>query len=369
MKIAVITRHFITNYGSLLQTIATQKILGKLGHECEIIDYIRNCELYYNLEKTLLKRKQKWNKNFFTRTLYLMLRQPFAIISGKKFRKMQLEYLNLTKLYSNKQKLVEDKPYADIYMTGSDQVWGPISDGTYDDSYLLSFCDDADKKISYAASFGHTDMTKDLKEYFYKELSSYDNILVRETSARKILQELNLKGSQVLDPTLLITKEEWEKYIIPTKQKKYILVYQLHNDKKLNRYAKKLAKEKNIKLIRVTASFHQLFRGGKIVLLPDLSRFLTLIKNAECLVTDSFHGTAFAINLNTQFIEILPNNNTSTRNQSILELTGLSNRILKDETDFSLYEEKIDYSRVNNIIEQERKKSLELLKNVISQGK
>lgn len=369
MKIALITRHFITNYGSLLQTIATQNILNEMGYECEIIDYIRECELYYNSEKTLLKNKSKWNKNFFTRTLYLFLRQPFSIISGKKFRKMQLKYLNLTKPYHSIEQLQKDKPEADIYMTGSDQVWGPISNGTYDESYILSFCDEKDKKISYAASFGHTNMTEELKEYFYKGLSSYNSILVRENSAKSILEEINIKSEQVLDPTLLMTKEDWEKYTKKINGKKYILVYQLHNDKKLNEYAKRLSQEKNIELVRVTASFHQLFRGGRVILLPDLEKFLTLIKNAECLITDSFHGTAFAINLNTQFIEILPNNNTGTRNQSILELTGLSDRILKNQNDYSIYDKKIDYNNVNRIIEKERKESFRLLKDALKQDK
>ena len=102
-------------------------------------------------------------------------------------------------------------------------------------------------------------------------------------------------------------------------------------------------------------------RGGKFINLPKLGKFLSYIKNCSYLVTDSFHGTAFALNFNRQFVEILPNNETGSRNLSILELTGLRDRIVTDFSDFSIAERSIDYDRVNNILNRERKKSIELL--------
>lgn len=111
---------------------------------------------------------------------------------------------------------------------------------------------------------------------------------------------------------------------------------------------------------------HQKFRGGKFICCPDLGEFLALIDNASCIITDSFHGTCFAINFGKQFIEILPNNATGTRNQSILELTGLSNRILRDFNDYSLIDESIDYIEVDRILTDERMKSKEVLKKLLS---
>lgn len=89
--------------------------------------------------------------------------------------------------------------------------------------------------------------------------------------------------------------------------------------------------------------------------------FLAYIKYAECLITDSFYGTAFAINFNTPFVELLPNNKTETRNESILRLTGLSDRILRDKKDTSLAGKIIDFTKVNQIIDCERRQSLGLL--------
>ena len=362
MKVAVITRHAVTNYGSLLQAIATQQVINNLGHSCEIIDYIREDESYYQHEKTILKRKENLS-NSFKRVLYLLIRQPESIASGKKFENAQKKYLRLTARNTTAEELLENPPIADVYMTGSDQVWGPVEDGTYDDSYCLSFTEK--KKIAYAASFGHTEMTPELGKYYKKWLSKYKYIAVREESACKILNGLCISAEQVLDPTLLLDAGYWNQYLKPINHKKYVLVYQLHNDKKLSDYAEKIAKAKKIPLIRVSTSFHQVIRAGKFVWCPEIGEFLSYIKNAECMITDSFHGTAFAILFNTPFVEVLPNNNTGTRNVSILKLTGLSNRIMRTDQDMEKAMNSIDFSYANDVLKRERIRSLQILKKMI----
>lgn len=362
MKVAVITRHAITNYGSLLQAYATQKAIENLGHSCEIIDYIRNDESYKEHEKTLLKRKPNWYKNLVKRYLYLALRQPESVAAGKKFEKERISLLNLTKLYDSPEMIKHDPPKADIYVTGSDQVWGPIENGEYDSSYLLSFTNA--RKISYAASFGRTETNDSLNEYFKKWLGEYNCISVREDSAVELLSKMGFSAKQVLDPTLLFDSSFWNKLTSKINDKKYVLVYQLHNDQKLGEYAKKVAKEKGIPLIRISASFHQIFRPGKFRWCPSVGEFLSYIKNAECMITDSFHGTAFAINFNTQFVEVLPNNKTGTRNISILKMTGLSNRIANNY-DLSVSREWIDFSEANKALEIERKKSIQILNEML----
>lgn len=364
MKVSVITRHAITNYGSLLQSIATQQIIESMGHSCEIVNYIRSDEAYKQQEKTLLKRKPGWNNSLIKRMIYLSIRQPESIAAGKRFEKYQNEYLNLSKLYISAEELKTNPPQADVYMTGSDQVWGPVENGLYDDSYCLSYA--KGKKIAYAASFGHTEFNKELCEYYRKWLLKYDHIAVREDSAVRKLRELKIDSYQVLDPTLLLDSEFWGRFLHPIKEKRYILVYQLHNDKKLGEYAKKIAQQKKIPVIRVSTAFHQILRPGKLVWCPDIGEFLSYIKNAECMITDSFHGTAFAINFNTNFVEVLPNNNTGTRNMSILKLTGLYDRILKQQDDIKLADTKIDFTFANQVISKQRKNSIAILKKMIN---
>lgn len=366
MKVQVITRHAVTNYGSILQAIATQKIIEKCDCECEIIDYQREDEHYNQIENTLLKQKEGWNKNLVKKMIYLLVRKPSSIIAGKKFEKMQKEYLNLSPRYNSAKELQEKISDADFYMTGSDQVWGKLACGEYDTSYFLDFVKDDTKKIAFAASFGHAVKTEEEQKMFEYNLKKYSRIAVREDSAVKYLEEMGIAAQQVLDPTLLITADEWKQLIKKEIPKKYVLVYQIHNDKRVGRYAKAFAEKAGLPLIRISPFFHQIFREGKLHYLPDVSEFLAFINNAEYLVTDSFHGTAFAINLNTDFIEILPNTNTGSRNQSILKLVGLTDRIVTDMDDFSFIDKKIEFNKVNTILESERKKSVTILKNVLS---
>ena len=117
----------------------------------------------------------------------------------------------------------------------------------------------------------------------------------------------------------------------------------------------------------MSPTFHQIRRGGKFIYLPDLPDFLSYIKNSTDFITDSFHGTAFALNFNRQFIEILPNNKTGNRNQSILQLTRLQDRIVTDYADCSISERMIDYERVNDILRKERIRSLGILKQLLRQ--
>lgn len=365
MDIKVITRHAPSNYGSLLQSIATIKIIERLGHKCKIIDYIRNDERGLKAITSPLKNKKEWSGNLIKRIAYILLRYPEESIAERKFDKMRLKYLKLTERCTNLNEL--SKLNADIFMTGSDQVWGPTLNGKYDDAYFLSFVK-CSRRAAYAASFGRTEFTDNTKDEYKQFLSKYDAIAVREDSAVQLLKDMHINClGQVLDPTLLLTGYEWQNFIVNKNKIKgeYILVYQLHNNPALNNYAIKLSSRLGLPLYRVSPTLHQIRRGGKFLYLPDLGDFLSYIKDCTYFITDSFHGTAFALNFNKQFIEILPNNKTGSRNQSILRLTGLENRIIQNFDDFSLINDEIDYDKVNSIIENERRKSILLLKDLL----
>lgn len=365
MKVQVITRHAVSNYGSLLQAIATQKIIEKAGCECEIVDYQRYDEHYLRIDKTLLASKEQWNCNAMKRVVYLALRQPESIIAGKKFAKMQKEYLHLSEKYTNEEELKKLHPKADIYMTGSDQVWGKLPNGHYDGSYFLDYVEDDGYKVAFAASMGHSVKNEAEEKKFKEWLKRYDKIAVREDSAKEYLETIDVAADQVLDPTLIVEAQEWQKMAKISNKGKYVLVYQIHNDKRVGAYAQKVAEKLNLPLIRVSASLHQISREGKLKYLPNISEFLGYIENAEFIVTDSFHGTAFSINFNKQFAEILPNTNTGSRNQSILRLTGLLERVVTDMNDFSVLDSQIDYDSVNKILQNERTESVNKLKEIL----
>lgn len=321
MKVDIITRHAVANYGSLLQTYATQRTFEKLGLDAEIINYINYDERPENLAKTHVKGK-KWDKNFFTRKLYILIQTWNYAHMYKVFAKYRKGFINESKeIYGNIDELKANPPKANLYCTGSDQIWGKIGKSNFDLSYFLEFIKNK-KCISYAASFGKDKIDSELERKLKTLLEKYSALLVREASAKEIIKKIGLKNvEQVLDPTFLLSKEEWEKLITKDiKYKNYVLVYQLHKNKNFNRFAKKFAKKHNKKLLRLSPSIYHKARGGKLIYLPTQYEFLAYLKNADYILTDSFHATAFSIIFNKKFINISPGE-TSTRIKSILDLT------------------------------------------------
>ena len=364
MNVKVITRHMPSNYGSLLQSIATQRVIEGLGHPCEIIHYVRKDERGLEAILSSLEGKKQWSSNPIKKLAYVALRYPGESMAQRAFDRMRQQHLKLTPVCYTREELQQLR--ADVFMTGSDQVWGPLFKVKYDPVYFLDFVAEGTKKVAYAASFGRTDFTPQILEAYKRYMASYTHLAVREDSAVELLRKMGLPcKAQVLDPTLLIEGKEWCKYIRKEIRGKYVLIYEIHNNPQLDAYARDFARHVGLPLVRITPTLHQAVRGGKLVLLPDVGEFLSYIKHATYLLTDSFHGTAFAINLNTQFIEVLPNTKTGSRNQSILQLTGLKDRIVTDLHDYSLANKMIDFSRVNQIIASERAKSMEVLKEMI----
>ena len=365
MKVGFITRHAVANYGSILQSYAMQETIKGLGYESEIINYIRNDEKGRNIGKTMLNRSKFWNKNLITRFAYNILQTPNYTNSFNRFSEFRRELLKETREYNSLEQLKMDCPNEDAYCTGSDQVWGKIGDDDFDKAYFLDFVPDDKKCISYASSFGKEKINKRLEQNLPELLKKYNKVLVREDSAVKLLRDKGISCEQTIDPVYLLDKEQWNKMIGNTKyRKKYILVYQLHNNKKFEKYCKEFSKKVKLPLIRISISWLYIVRPGKLVFLPTPQEFMAYFRDAEYVITDSFHGTSFSLIFNKKFIDILPSD-TSTRITSILNLTGTQDRILNNYNDFEIIKKDIDYKKVNGIIEKERQNSIRLLKEAI----
>lgn len=361
--VAFVTRHIVANYGSVLQAYATQQAIKKLGHKPVCIDYFRTDELPRNLVATRLSTS-KWNKNALTRAFFMLTQKPVYALADKRFAQYRSIVGVTERQYHTERELTEQPPEADVYLTGSDQVWNTVVCGELDPVYFLSFAPQGKKRVAYAASFGGK-LTEDQLSEIKPYLQKYDRISVREPSGVELLAHMGIPAGQVLDPTFLLKKSEWEQ-LVPKRpcSEKFALVYQLHPNKAFDRYAKAFAKRKGLKLVRISHCFHHAVRSGKFICCPPIEEFLWHIKNAQVLLTDSFHGTAFAIGLNTQFVDVLPKS-YSERIQGILELIGYENRILRDYNDFSVADEPIDYAKVNRIIEQQRAASCQTLKEML----
>lgn len=367
MEVALITRHAVFNYGSLLQTIATARCIEALGHRCSVIDYCREDEDYRRIASVLLQRNRRWNRNVLTRLVYKTLQSPKFYLMGRHFDRLRHSVINLTGHYSSLEALQREKPAADIYMTGSDQVWGPIGGEEFDPAYFLSFTGPEDRRVSYAASFGKTDLSEEILEQIKPLLARYETITVRERSAQTVISDLGLPVRQVLDPTLLLTRSDWETMIRDRFPEKYILVYQLHSNERMLQYAYALAEKTGLPLVTMSSTAQHLAKkGGRHVFLPTLSQWMGYIHDAAFMITDSFHGTAFAINFGTQFVNVLPEG-TATRNQSILELTELTDRVVTDYSDFSHFDRLIDFSQVDRILEEHREASRKVLAGMLTE--
>lgn len=371
MKIDVITLHNVKNYGSVLQTYATQKVLEDIGHKVEIINYYRKVDIEKNLVNRRIKKSSIFSKNIFTKIIGNLFLTTSINKQIKTFNKFLDNYINLTQKYYSNEELKNNVPKADIFCTGSDQVWNSEWNEGVDEPLFLNFLDDSIPRFSYAASFGKTKIEKDEKLIIEKMLKKYKKISVREETALDILQDMGIKNCvQVLDPTLLLKKEKWIEISKDIKVKKpYILVYQLNSDNsELDQYVKRISKEKKMPVIRISVVNYQGFKYGRLKFCPTPNEFISYIKNAAYIITDSFHATGFSINFNKKFVNVFPKK-FSTRLQSILELTNLKERNITSLNDLTIIDKPIDYQKVNKILDEERKKSINFIKEAINECK
>lgn len=358
-KIEVITLHRIVNYGSVLQAYATQYILNKKGNNVEFIDYYPERMHMLGMLKRIKNKSDFLSKNLFARTAARIIMLPSYVQRFMVFKKFIKKYLNTTqKIYMTEEEIEKDIPEADIYCTGSDQVWNTGWNEKIEYPFFLKFAPNNKKCISIAASFGKSELERWEIEETKKLLSKYSDISTRELSGVNIIKELGFNNViNILDPTLLLNGEEWSKIASNKYENQdYIFVYNLNRNKNIDNYVQKLAKEKKLKVYYVSYCLHEFYKKGKMKCNVKVEDFLALIKNAKYVVTDSFHATAFSINFNTQFMIVFPEK-YSTRVKSILEITKLESRIVKNPNDISLSDEKIDFKEANDILSRKREEA------------
>lgn len=374
MKASVITLHTVDNYGSVMQTYATQQILKKCGYDVEFVDYWRRDNLPQSRAErmldgsTLQKLKPLWGINNFTRKATVSILKNVLEKQRSPMWRFLEEKVQLTKVrYCSYEELEANPPVADVYITGSDQVWNSIWNQGIDRSYFLDFAPAGKPRIAFSASIGREQLDTEEIPETKRLLEKYSAISVREQSAVELLASMDIKSTLVLDPTLMLEAEEWRK--LATKQKRekpYILIYQLNPNPQMDQYAEQLAQKKNWEIIRIGFGRSDRRKGGKCVMLPSVEEFLGLFCDAACVLTDSFHATAFSLNLGTDFISVLPGR-FGTRIESILKLTRTENRILTSYDDLTVVDRSIDEKNVQNIFTVERKKGFDFLKKAISQ--
>ena len=365
MKIENITIHRNCNYGSVLQTYATQKTFEDLGFECETVDFIRQLDTKSGALKRLKNKSRKLSKN----PVLLFGAKAVMFISyvknEKTFNQFLNKYIHLSSesYYSNEQ-LKKKLPKADAYCTGSDQIWNSFWNEGVESAYYLDFVPDDAFCFSYASSIGQRIEAAE-KRTISKMLQKYRYISVRESQSIASLNELGVKDVvQVLDPTLYRTNDLWTQLASDKfKKRKYVVTYNLHHDKKLDAFASGLAKEKGLELLNISYNWHDVIRPGKLVWCPSVEEYLGLIRDAEYVIADSFHATAFSIQFHKKFISFYPEK-ASMRIRDILKKLDISQRGTEGNPNIKDIEVNIDYNVVDNLLNKYRKQDEEYLLTV-----
>ena len=357
MKTATLTFHNTNNYGAALQCYALQKALTDLGIENDIIDYESDF-LNKPYKKEVLK--EKGFIRYCLGNAYAVIRSP----RNRRFKEFR-ENLQLSKHVTKGTINTIEEQY-DKFIVGSDQVWNGSLVG-YDDTYFLKFVHNQSKKLSYSASFGIKSVPSSLEEKYKNLLDGFDCYCVRESTGVDIISELlGKKAYHTIDPTLLLRAEDWETVMkTPQVKEKYILVYQIEPSKHLIHVVEKLRIATGYKVIAIPFVMG-VYPKAKSMFSAGPAEWIGLFHNAEFVVTDSFHGTAFSTLFNKKFWSCVDEN--ESRKTSFLNQIGLENRLIYSEGSIpSGLLDDIDFSKANTVLFKERKRCLSILKEMVLQ--
>lgn len=374
-KMGIVTSARELNYGAILQAYALQTVANNLGYDTSLLWWKNQQESHRDIriikiiaiisryilhpsiaKKSIKSYKQTFDKDFSDKSIELF----------QEFENKHLKILFMT--YSQMKKYASSKE-CQALIAGSDQIWNSYA-AYVDPFYYLRFAKKS-KRIAYAPSLGKEDIPDYNKKKIRKYISDFSKLSIRESSGSNLLKELlDEEVPVVLDPTLLLTIDEWrsieDKVDVP---QDYILLYFLDKpNKEYMKMIKKIIKKQALPVLALPYMFweNSCFKVKYIDAGP--SQFISLIDNASLVLTDSFHGSVFSIIFNKPFLtfdrQYGNNQSQATRLIDLFDLCDIKNLFVQDiEKDVGIVD--IDYSLINKKIEASRKLSINYLKNAI----
>lgn len=317
-KIAIMTWIHYPNYGSILQAFALKTYLTNLGYDVELINYCpkKQYVIDLNSKKYNAKKVKEYIKNrSIKRNLDLLNREHV-------FNEFIKENLKLTKRCETDSQLATLNKEFDYFICGSDQIWSPI---VFDKKYFLNFVEEPHKMIAYAPSMGGSSIQDaNVFNEMKKLISRFSNISIREEQGKEIIKNMiNIDVPVVCDPTMLLSKEEWNSIAAERKlNKKYVVAYFLGDSKFYWKYLEELDKKGYDILLIPTKHYHY---NKKYKVIENLSpnEFLEIIKGAEATITDSYHGTIFAHLFEVPFLTLQRFKNSDYHEQNSRLITLL----------------------------------------------
>lgn len=360
MKKVLLVTKISRNYGALLQAYALNTTLQQMGAEVQTLNlnFSQTVKSYEQLPKitgfhTLLR---------FLRELRVYSDKKEAIARSLRFRE---ENLNLTEPYPSYEAVAKVPPQAEVYITGSDQVWNP--NNNYDKSYYLLFGQPETIRASYAASIAIEKIPEQLQEDFPKRVRNMDFISVREESGKALLAQYGIEAQVHLDPTLLLEREDYEKLLVkPKLTEPYVLFYFIRmpdNREKIVERMRLLYPGR--KLVLVVGGTQAIRLGDIQILNAGPREFLGLVRDADAVVTTSFHGTVFSGIFGKDFAVFVPPK-VGGRITNLLKIADMEKHIVSEASQIN---ESVLHQEGNMLqapqLKQKRMESLDYLRTVL----
>jgi len=361
MKIFTAT-FYKRNFGSALQAFALQRKLKELGCDAVVID-----------PETTLKR----NPSSLTSRVAQFLKPERHYGFGDKVRrklqkiKMKVKYTKIDNFLSQN---VSTESFDDceseiqnskcILLAGSDQIWSIINH-PIGDLYLFKFAPKHVRKFSYAASIGLSKLSEADCEYYKEALADFESVSFREKVAYDLLRDSisNPVVRKDIDPTLLFDGEFWSNVACERLyEKPYIFVYMLRPDKKIIKMARDLAKRTGLRIVYMGLYINH-YCGVKTINDAGVEEYLSYIKNADFVITNSFHGTVFSVQFEKRFVSVKIES-TSSRAENLLESLGLNAHLISSVSEVYVALTQIDYEAVNAKLNLKRKASIGYLMEI-----
>lgn len=344
-KIGIITFHWATNYGAVLQAYALRTYIERCGYNAEIINYV------------------PWRQDLIRRVLWLKTRSVDKIRKEQNIQLFRKKNLKCSKRYVSNKSLKKCSSVYKAIICGSDQIWNESftlgGEGQVTLSYFLNFASEKTKRIAYAASFGSTDLSDEYINVTKNEIGKFMSVSVRENTAIELVHRLGREAIVVCDPTLLLRKDDYLS-LIPEEDKKApnVFGYVLHDSEECKKIVAIVKRIFGDELGDVTEDY-------------GVEEWLWRINNSEMVVTNSFHGVMLSLILNKSFL-VTPTDNhgMNDRIETVLSLVDLEDRILKNCSEHELQEicrKEIEWEKVNKKLDERRALSQKFLYDALTQ--
>ena len=355
MKAGLITFHSVYNYGANLQALALQTYINREICECEIIDFVPN-------NVSVGRPRGVRGVLSFGKRCAMKCIRSFRPDKAYKMERFQARHYRLsTRTYYGDRDVYANPPQYDLLISGSDQILNTTLSGCSETYYLKPWGNDI-KKISYASSFGRENVSESEYLLIRSELGKFAAISARENSgARMLSSELNREIPMVVDPVFLLDRSEWIGLATKTRENgNYVFAYAMeYSDAMCSVLQRVIAEGKKVLLICGGESARRL--PGEIIKTAGPDEFLSHIANAELVITNSFHGTAFSIIFEKPFISVA-HLTRNARIESILDLIGSSEKMITSAENGELSDYVIDGREVISSVLPLIKKSKDYLK-------